>query len=108
MYNGEQTNQMILDILANLGDQGKISEILNDFRADYTTTLTDVETLNTEKTELGTLNENLRGVNNKMMKQLGDLSFLTDNQNKNQNQNQNQNDNEVPYSSLYNENGELK
>lgn len=76
MYTQEQVNQLITDVVANLGDQGKVSELLQDFRTDYTQTLTDYESLTTEKETLLNNNKSLVNVNNKMMNQLGDISFL--------------------------------
>ena len=111
MYTGEELNQLVTDILGNLTDQGKVSELLQNFREDYSTTLTNYSELETNKNTLESNYENLRNVNAKMMNQLGDLSFLSKGTQKEQEQKEieqkEQESKEEPYSSLFNEDGEL-
>lgn len=108
MYNQEQANQMINDILANLNDQGKVSEILQDFRTDYTGTLAEHETLSTSVENLTKNNESLKNVNNKIMLQLGDVSTIVgkEKEQKQEAEKENQ-EKEEPFKGLFNENGEL-
>jgi len=70
----EEHEALVLNILANLSDQGQVSEMLNTLREDYSQQLTTVDTLTNEKTTLTTHNESLKNVNNKIMLQLGDFS----------------------------------
>jgi regulator of replication initiation timing len=97
---------MINDILGNLNDQGKISEILQDFRTDYTGTLTEHATLSKSVEDLTKNNESLKTVNNKIMLQLGDVSTIVGKE-KEQKEEQEEQSKEEPYTSLFNENGEL-
>ena len=108
MYSGEQVKDMVTNIMENLDDQGKIQNILNDFVTDYTDTLTQHETLTKDKESLIGLNENLRNVNNKMMSQIGDLSFLTKKEEEKQKEIEEQEkENELSFENLFNEKGEL-
>ena len=109
MYNAEQLNQMITDIIGNLDNQGRVSELLQDFRTDYTGTLTDHETLTANHTKLSENYETLKNVNNKMMLQLGDVSTIVnkEKEEKQKIEEQQESEKEEPYQNLFNENGEL-
>jgi regulator of replication initiation timing len=109
MYSQEQANQMINDILGNLNDQGKVSEILQDFRTDYTGTLTEHANLSTSVEELTRNNESLKNVNNKIMLQLGDVSSIVGKEKEQkEEQEKEEQENELTYENLFNEKGELK
>lgn len=110
----EEHETIITDILSNLGDQGKVSELLNNLREDYTTTLTNVNTLSTSNADLLKNNESLRNVNNKFMIRLGNLEEFNSSNNTNVNsqfqQETQQQQNQEPklsYDNLF-ENGVLK
>jgi regulator of replication initiation timing len=105
MYTDEQVNGMIKTILENLTDQGVVSNALNDFKNDYTNTLTDYEKLTNDKTTLEKNNESLKAVNNKIMLQLGDVSTIVKKENEKTEEKKNENKEE--YENLFNENGEL-
>lgn len=72
----EEHEQLLLNILANAGDQGKLTELLDNLRTDYTETLGTVNTLNTSVTELTNKNETLREVNSNMFMKLGKVDDL--------------------------------
>jgi regulator of replication initiation timing len=109
MYTQEQANQMINDILGNLNDQGKVSEILQDFRTDYTGTLTEHAILSQSVEDLTKNNESLKTVNNKIMLQLGDVSTIVGKEKEQkEEQEKEEQENELTYENLFNEKGELK
>lgn len=106
MYTQDQLNQLITDVVANLGDQGKVTDLLQDFRNDYSQTLTDYVSLTSEKEVLENNNKSLLNVNNKMMNQLGDISFLAKEKKKEESDTEEVTE-EMSYDSLFNEKGEL-
>lgn len=105
MYTGEQMNQVVTDILENLSDQGRVSEILSDLRTDYTETLASHEALNDEKTTLTNFNETLRSMNQKMMVKLGDFSKIVDTGSQTEPEPEPQ---KLKYEDLYDEKGRLR
>jgi regulator of replication initiation timing len=111
MYTQEQLNQLVTDILGNLSDQGKVSDLLNDFRTDYTGTLTDYDKVTKDNESLLKNNESLRNVNNKMMLQLGDVSSIVSKEKEDKQKEEEEQkieDQKEPYSDLFGEDGELK
>lgn len=107
MYTGEQVNELITNIIANLGDQGKVSDLLNDFRADYTGTLKDFTKQTEDIKTLTANNESLRTVNNKIMLQMGDLSKAPDVKTEKEEQEEKGQEPELKFDDLFNEKGEL-
>jgi hypothetical protein len=99
----EEYSQLIQDILSNLQDQGKVSDLLATLTTDYTETLTSINNLTTEKETLTKHNESLKNVNNKIMLQLGNLGTGGTPEPTPKSQ-----ETELKYESLFNEKGELK
>lgn len=101
----EELNQLITNVLENAGDQGVLSETLENLRTDYNERLTEIDNFKSTNAELTKNNETLRNVNNKFMLKLGDLSDFTNGNNPPQNQ---EPTTPIGYDDLIDSNGRLK
>ena len=73
----EQHEKLLADILANVDNQGALTEILDNVRNDYTETLATLETLQTTSTDLTNKNEKLREVNSALFLKVGNVADFT-------------------------------
>lgn len=71
-------NKYIKDLMSNLSDQGKVSEILTNIVNENNTTETTLADVTKTNEELTSYNQSLIKVNNKIMVQLGDQNGGTD------------------------------
>jgi len=87
MLNLEDFTKKTNEILASHTEQGRVSELLAEILTDYTSTVADVEKLNSDVKTVNESNEKLRNANMNLFLQLGGKS-----QPINQSSNQNNND----------------
>lgn len=100
----EKLKKLVNDIITNLSDQSRVTDLLNQIQEDNDNSLNTMSTLNTENEKLKGDNENLRSVNMKFFLKLGEQKEKIET-NTEQEQEQEQ---ELKFEDLFNEKGELK
>lgn len=105
----DEHNALIQKIMDNVGDQAVISECLTTFRNDYAETTKDFTETKSAKELLEKNLEDLRVVNNSLMRQGAKLVEIQQLPNdKNKNVDEGDNENELNYDDLFDEKGGLK
>ena len=99
----EEFNSKASELLANVADTGKVSEILDEQRTGFKDEVTKGETAAAAVIELTEKNENLQAANMALFLKTGETAATGENE-----EEQEQEENKLEYADLFNEKGELK
>lgn len=102
----EDHTQIVNEILGNLSDQGKVSELLLKLTEDNKTIESSLLDINTKLENTTSDNESLRKANNKLFIQLGSSEPAPPN-NPKADESSDQDNIDLTFESLFNDKGEL-
>lgn len=100
----EEFNAKASDLLANVGDTGKVSEILDEMRTGFNEEVSKGETAAATVEDLTAKNENLQAANMALFLKTGETAATGENS---ESENK-QEEKPLEYAELFDEKGELK
>ena len=100
----EEFNSKASELLANVADTGKVSEILDELRTGFNEEITKGETAAAAVSDLTAKNENLQAANMALFLKTGETAATGENAE----ENAEENENKLVYADLFDEKGELK
>lgn len=100
----EEFNTKASELLANVADAGKVSEILDELRTGFNEEVSKGETAAAAVSELTAKNENLQAANMALFLKTGETAATGENAE----ENAEENENKLEYADLFDEKGELK
>lgn len=99
----EEFNSKASELLANVADTGKVSEILDELRTGFNEEITKGETSAAAVTDLTSKNENLQAANMALFLKTGKTAATGENEEETAEE-----ENKLEYADLFDEKGELK
>lgn len=99
----EEFNKTASEILANIADTGKVSELLDTLRTGFNDEVTKGETAAANVTDLTAKNENLQAANMALFLKTGKTAATGENEEETAEE-----ENKLEYADLFDEKGELK
>lgn len=99
----EEFNITASEILSNIADSGKVSELLDTLRTGFNEEVTKGETAAASVTDLTAKNENLQAANMALFLKTGETAATGENNEKSE-----EKEEKLKYENLFNEEGELK
>lgn len=99
----EEFNSKASELLANVADTGKVSEILDELRTGFNEEITKGETAAATVTDLTAKNENLQAANMSLFLKTGKTAATGENEEETAEE-----ENKLEYADLFDEKGELK
>ena len=99
----EEFNSKASELLANVADTGKVSEILDELRTAFHEEITKGETAAAAVTDLTSKNENLQAANMALFLKTGKTAATGENEEETAEE-----ENKLEYADLFDEKGELK
>lgn len=99
----EEFNNTASEILANISDSGKVSELLDTLRTGFNEEVTKGETAAANVTDLTAKNENLQAANMALFLKTGETAATGES-----GESEEDDETNLSYDDLFNEKGELK